>query len=147
MTISGTISDILTAVLISRWTAASGKFVALARAIPDARFESELVNGSRTCADVLRHVAYWNRYIGDSLNGKEAHSSANELSRDDYPDRADILADLVKTSGEIANGMSGNLDARTLDLILMAFEHLSEHYGQLVVYVRLLGIAPPASQS
>ena len=29
----------------------------------------------------------------------------------------------------------------------MAFEHLSEHYGQMVVYARLLGIIPPVSRS
>jgi len=99
------------------------------------------------CGDVLRHVAYWNRYIADSLNGRKADDSANELSRDDYPDKPRILAELEKTNPEIANGMSRNLDAKALEVICMGFEHLSEHYGQLVVYARLLGIIPPASRS
>ena len=96
---------------------------------------------------MLRHVAYWNRYIADSLNGRKAHESANELARDEYPDKARLLEELEKTNNEIANGMHRNLDAKGLELISMAFEHLSEHYGQMVVYARLLGIVPPASRA
>jgi len=147
MAITGTTDDVLTAVLAARWKAASEKLCDLARTIPDGRFESELVNGTRSCGDVLRHVAYWNRYIADSLNGRKADDGANELSRDDYPDTPRVLAELEKTNREIANGMSRNLDAKALDLISMAFEHLSEHYGQLTVYARLLGVVPPASRS
>ena len=147
MAITGTTDDVLTTVLAARWKAASGKFVNLARTIPDGRFESELVSGTRSCGDVLRHVAFWNRYFADSLNGRRADDSANELSRDDYPHKAPILTELEKTNSAIAKGMSRNLDAKALELISMAFEHLSEHYGQLVVYARVLGIIPPASRS
>ena len=147
MAIVGTIDDVLTSVLAGRWKTSFGKFEDLARAIPDGSFESELVNGTRTCGGVLRHVAYWNRYFADSLNGRKADDGANDLSRDDYPDKPRILAELEKTNREIANGMSRNLDAKALELICMVFEHLSEHYGQLVVYARLLGIIPPASRS
>jgi uncharacterized damage-inducible protein DinB len=121
--------------------------VRLARTIPDDRFESELVNGTRTCGEVLRHVAYWSRYIADSLGGRKADDSTNELSREDYPDKACILAELQKTNRAIAHGTSRNHDTKELELICLGFEHLSEHYGQVVVYTRLLGIVPPASQS
>ena len=147
MAITGTTDDAMTAVLAARWKAASKKLCDLARAIPDGRFESEQVSGTRSCGDLLRHVAYWNRYIADSLNGRKADDSANELSRDDYPDKAPILTDLEKTNSEIAKAMSRNLDAKALELISMAFEHLSEHYGQLVVYARMLGVIPPVSRS
>ena len=147
MAITETRDDVLTTVLVARWKTAFKKFANLARTIPDDRFESDLVSGTRTCGDVLRHVAYWNRYIADSLNGREADDTANELSREAFPDKAHILAELEKTDREIANGMSRKLDAKALELTSMAFEHLSEHYGQLAVYARLLGIIPPASKS
>jgi uncharacterized damage-inducible protein DinB len=147
MATTGTKDDALTAVLTARWNAASVKFVNLARAIPGDRLESELVNGTRTCGEALRHVAYWNRYIADSLSGRKADDSANELSRENYPDKARILEELEQTNREIANGMSRSLDGKALELICMGFEHLSEHYGQLVIYARLLGIVPPASRS
>jgi len=140
------IDDVLTSVLAARWKAASEKFCNLAKAIPDGKLESELVSGTRTCGGVLRHVAYWNRYVADSLNGRPADDTANELPPDVYPDKASILAELEKSSLEIANGLRRNFDARDLELISMAFEHLSEHYGQLVVYARLLGVTPPASR-
>lgn len=147
MAISGMTEDLLVPVLAARWKAVSGKFADLVKAIPDDRLESRLVNGTRTCGDVLRHVAYWNRYVADSLNGREAHDSANELPHDDYPETARILEELEKTNEQIAKGINRNLDAKAMEFISMAFEHMSEHYGQLVVYIRLLGISPPVSRS
>jgi hypothetical protein len=92
-------------------------------------------------------MAFWNRYFADSLNQKVADDSGNELSREDFPDKARIVAELERTNREIANSMNRNFDAKALELISMALEHLCEHYGQLVVYARLLEIVPPASRS
>lgn len=139
-------SDPLADVLVTRWASAWKKFNQLAAALPDDKLEAELVTGTRTFGGVLRHVGYWNRYVADSLNGRKAHDSANELSSKDFPDKARLLRELEKSSGEIANGMSQKLDAKSLELIAMAFEHLAEHYGQMAVYARLLGITPPASR-
>lgn len=147
MATTGTRDDVLTTVLATRWKVTSGKFCDLVRAFPDGRLDSELVSGARTCGDTLRHVAYWNRYFSDFLNGRKAHESANELPRDEYPDKARILKELENTNNEIANGMHRNLDANALELISMAFEHLCEHYGQMVVYARLSGVIPPLSRS
>ena len=58
-----------------------------------------------------------------------------------------MLQELRKSSSEIMNGISRILDAGSMELIAMALEHLSEHYGQIVVYLRLMGITPPASRS
>lgn len=134
-------------VLIGRWEAAAKKFMELAAVLPDDKFEVELVKGTRTCGDVLRHVAYWNRYVADSLQGKKAHDSANELARDDYPNKAAILLELRKSSGEISGGINRAQDATSMERIAMALEHLSQHYGQIAIYSRLMGITPPASRS
>ena len=37
-------------------------------------------------------------------------------------------------------------NGKMLELILTFLEHNSEHYGQLAVYARLMGIVPPASR-
>ena len=133
-------------VLSERWTAAAKKFTELAAALPDPQLESELVSGARPCGGVLRHVAYWNRYVADSLNGKKADDSANELRREEYPGKAQVLNELGNSSREITGAASRKLDARSMELIGMALEHLSEHYGQLVVYARLMGVIPPVSR-
>lgn len=142
-----TTDDVITPVLTARWKAASGKFSDLVKAIPEDRLESKLVDGTRTCGNVLRHVAYWNRYAADSLNRRQGHDSDNELPQDEYSEKAGILEDLERTNKQIAEGINRNLDAKAMEIISMTFEHLSEHYGQLVVYIRLLGLIPPASRS
>lgn len=134
-------------VLVRRWEAAAKKFTDLAAVLPDEKLEVELVKGTRTCGGVLRHVAYWNRYVADSLQGRKAHDNANELPQDEYPDKAAILSELRKSSGEISRGIDRALDAGSMERIAMALEHLSEHYGQIAIYSRLLGITPPASRS
>jgi uncharacterized damage-inducible protein DinB len=35
---------------------------------------------------------------------------------------------------------------RRLDLAFYALTHANEHYGQMVVYIRMCGIIPPASR-
>lgn len=134
-------------VLTGRWEAAAKKFMELAAMLPDDKLETELVMGARTCGGVLRHVAYWNRYVADSLQGKKAHDSANELDRENYPKKTDILQELDAINSEISSGINRTLDARSIGLIAMALEHLSEHYGQIAIYSRLVGITPPASRS
>lgn len=137
----------VTTVLTGRWEAAARKFMELAAVLPDDKFEVELVAGARTCGGVLRHVAYWNRYVADSLQGKTAQDSANELAQEDYPEKAGILQELRESSNEISRGINRPLDADSMALIGMALEHLSEHYGQIAIYSRLMGITPPASRS
>lgn len=147
MTTTKTAEDTVATVLTGRWDAAVKKFMELAAVLPDDKFEIELVAGARTCGGVLRHVAYWNRYVADSLQGKKVHDSANELAQKDYPEKTDVLLELRKNSREISHGINRTLDAGSMELIAMALEHLSEHYGQIVVYSRLMGITPPASRS
>ncbi|HKO11870.1 MAG TPA: DinB family protein [Acidobacteriaceae bacterium] len=146
MAVTETTENALATVLAKRWESAAKKFMDLAAALPDEKFEKELVKGTRTCGAVLRHVAYWNRYIADSLHGRKADDSGNELAREQFPDKAGLLRELKKSSREISGGIGRALDGTSMDLIAMALEHLSEHYGQLVVYARLTGVTPPASQ-
>jgi hypothetical protein len=48
-------------------------------------------------------------------------------------------------------GGRGAVDERPTDAdadtLVTFIEHAGEHYGQLVVYARLLGIVPPASRA
>lgn len=137
----------MTATLINRWQNAASKFIDLAAALPEDKFETELVKGARTYGYVLRHVAYWNRYVAAKLNGECAEDSGNELSLDDCSDKAAAISELTRNRLDIATGLDRPLDAVALENICIGLEHLCEHYGQLAVYARLLGITPPASRS
>ena len=147
MTATQSKADPMTTTLVTRWQAAAGKFIDLAAALPAEKFETEPVSGARTIGGVLRHVAYWNRYVAAKLSGNKADDSGNELTMKDCPDKAAVLKELTRNRSDIANGLETALDATSLDSICTGLEHLSEHYGQLAVYARLLGITPPASRS
>jgi uncharacterized damage-inducible protein DinB len=147
MTATESKTDALAAILITRWKAAANKFIDLAAALPDGKLETQLVSGTRTCGALLRHVAYWNCYVADSLNGRTADDTGNEISPHDYPDKTALITELRKNSRTIASGLERTIDAKSLELICIGLEHLCEHYGQLALYARLLGIVPPASQS
>ena len=147
MTATQSKTDPMTATLVTRWQNAAGKFIDLATALPEEKFDAELVRGARTIGSVLRHVAYWNRYVAAKLGGKKADDSGNELTPKDCPDKTSAIKELTRNASDIANGLERTLDAASLDSICMGVEHLCEHYGQLAVYARLLGVTPPASQS
>ena len=139
----------LTALLADRWEQVSRKIERLADILPEDEIEHALVNGIRTYGAVLRHVAFWNQYVADCLNGKATDDTSNELPFAQYSTKASALAALRRSSAAVGAGLRGrktSLDPKTTELIVTFLEHTSEHYGQLVVYSRLMGIVPLTSR-
>lgn len=139
--------EAMTALLIERWEQESQKIAELAEAISAKEFDSRPRAGIRSFSEVLRHVAFWNQYVADTLNGKKADDAGNELPRAAYSTKASILEALKRNAAYVASALRerGSLDLKATELIMTFVEHTSEHYGQLVVYTRLMGITPPAS--
>ena len=140
----------LAAVLIARWEQASRKMGELAEVIPADQLDSRPLAGIRSFSDVLRHVAFWNQYVAGKLNGKQADDAGNELPQAKYSTKTSILEALKSSSEDVAKALREHrtaLDCKATELIMTFVEHTSEHYGQLVVYTRLLGIVPPASRA
>jgi uncharacterized damage-inducible protein DinB len=137
-------------VLVTRWSEIGDKMVKLAEAFPEDRYDARPVAEIRSFADQLRHVAFWNRYVQKTLRREEADGQTNELPRSTYPTKAKIVKVLRSTFADVAkefasmNGSASNADA---DTMVSFIEHSGEHYGQLVVYARLHGVVPPASQA
>lgn len=150
MTVSVRQVEAMTALLIERWEQESRKIAELAEAIPEREFDSQPLAGIRSFSEVLRHVAFWNQYAADTLNGKKADDAGNELPRAAFSTKASILEALKRSSADVALALRehrGSLDLKATELIMTFVEHASEHYGQLVVYTRLMGITPPASRT
>jgi uncharacterized damage-inducible protein DinB len=135
--------------LISCWEQGAKKIATLAEELPENKFDYRPVDGVRTFADVLRHVAFWNRYVADCACGKKGDDTANELPKEEFPTKQRILDALKQstadTSGALKNHKSG-LSPEVTEMLVTFIEHNCEHYGQLVVYARLNGIVPPASR-
>jgi len=139
----------LTKVLIERWEQVCRKFAELAEGVPAEKFEWVPVAGLRTCSDVVRHVAFWNRYVSASLLGQETNDSANQLSTAEYSTGKQALGVLRDSATGVAAALRQchvELTPKTLELLVTFVEHTSEHYGPLVVYARAMGIVPPASR-
>ncbi|HEU4586940.1 MAG TPA: DinB family protein [Gemmatimonadaceae bacterium] len=139
-------------VLETRWSDIGDKLVALAESVPEESYDYRPVPEIRTFAEQLRHVAYWNDYLRDTLRGDDADGTANEISPADYPGKAEILPALresfegVRAEFSRGDGKSGSsATGKRLDQAVSYIDHVAEHYGQLVVYARLSGVIPPAS--
>ena len=141
----GTVS----AKLIGRWEQVGQKLSALAEEIPENKFDYRPVDGARTFAEVLRHLAFWNRYVADSARGRKADDATNELPKDKYSTKKRILDALKESVADAAEALKANsseMSPETAEMVVTFIEHNCEHYGQLVVYARLNGIIPPASR-
>jgi uncharacterized damage-inducible protein DinB len=142
--------EAFTAILSARWEQASRKVAELAEVIPADEFDSRPLAGVRNVGEFLRHVAFWNQYVADTLNGRQADDAANELPLAAYPTKASILEALKRSSADVAAALrehQASLDSKTVEIMMSFVEHTSEHYGQLVVYARLMGTVPPASRT
>lgn len=136
--------------LRSQWQTAGEKLVLLAEEFPEDKYKYKPVEGVRSVADVLRHVAFWNQFVADSARGQKADDSANEFPEPDYPTKTKILAALKRTTADATSALREHqsaMTAETAEMVVTFIEHNCEHYGQLVVYARLNGIVPPASRA
>ncbi len=136
-------------VLLARWSELADKIVTLADALPDAQYGYRPAADVRSFADQLRHVAFWNQYAGKTLRHEAADGAANELAPKSYPTKAKILAALRQSFDEVTSRLKEGkapLEHGEIDTLVSFIEHNGEHYGQLVLYLRLNGIVPPASR-
>jgi uncharacterized damage-inducible protein DinB len=150
MTAKSTQKETLSTMLIGRWEQIGHKVAALAEEFPEESFEYRPLESVRTFGDVLRHLAFWNQYVADSLSGKQVDDSSNEVPLVNYPTKARIVEVLERSSREAVAALGkhpSDLDLKTVELMMTFIEHSCEHYGQLVVYSRLMGITPPASRA
>jgi uncharacterized damage-inducible protein DinB len=137
-------------ILLERWEQVARKIESLAQELPADKLEWRPNAGVRTCGEVLRHVAFWNQYVADSLRGKQANESLNELPVTNYATKSKVVDALVRTAQDAATALreqSDTLSPKSAELVVSFLEHTSEHYGQMAVYSRLLGVVPPASRS
>ncbi len=135
--------------LVGGWQDIGNRIVTLAEAFPADRFDYRPAPDVRTFAEQLRHIAFWNEYTAAQLRGESPDGSANELPAAEYATRDAILGAVQRSFEEVRslaakNGIAKKPEA--LQSLAAMIEHNGEHYGQLVVYLRLNGIVPPASR-
>lgn len=140
--------------------AVEGEFVPLADAMPADKYNFAPTNGNfkgvRTFAQQVKHVAVANYYIFGAASG---------LHPTDMPKMADLktkaqIMQALKDSFAFAHRAIATLNehnalekVKPVDGIdtragLMTFGiiHMNDHFGQMVVYLRMNGIVPPESR-
>jgi uncharacterized damage-inducible protein DinB len=135
--------------LLNHWNDIGDKVVKMAEEFPEQKYDFKPVDGVRTFADVLRHVAFWNNYLARTVRGEKVDTAPNELSKTEYATKAKIVAALKQSVADAAAELQKQPDTPPLkvaDGFTAFIGHNGEHYGQLVVYFRLNGLVPPASR-
>ncbi len=141
-----------------------------AEAMPEAKFDfsPEKLNlpgsdykGVRTFGEQLKHVAASNYLIWSPITGEKPPDTVNDgKGPDNMKAKADILKYLKDSfafghkavatlnDSNLVQPIPRNNKPPTTRLFLATFApaHAFDHYGQIVEYLRMNGIVPPASR-
>jgi uncharacterized damage-inducible protein DinB len=146
------------------------ELVEAAEAMPEGKFDfsPEKLNvsgsdykGVRTFGQQLKHVAASNYLIWSPITGEKAPNTVNDGKG---PDNMTAKADIIKylkdsfafghkavatlNDSNLVQPITRNNKPPTTRLFLATFApaHAFDHYGQIVEYLRMNGIVPPASR-
>lgn len=147
-------------------TGVQKEFVPAAEAMPEDKYSfaptSGEFKGVRTFAQQVKHVAAVNYILGAAILGEK---SPVDVSGESGPDAIKSKAEIVKFLKEsfvyfhkavgsinednlltpVKNPFGEGMITR-LRLATMNVAHCFDHYGQMVEYLRMNGIVPPASR-
>ena len=143
------------------------EIVAAAEAMPEDKFnfspESLKIPGSeykgvRTFAGQVKHVAIANYFIWAPITGEPVPESLKgDNGAENVKSKAEII-NLLKDSFALGHKAAASLTnenmlqnaehskSTRLRLAMFGVAHAYDHYGQMVEYLRMNGIVPPASR-
>jgi uncharacterized damage-inducible protein DinB len=142
------------------------ELVPAAEAMPEDKYGFAPTNGEfkdvRTFAQQVKHVAAVNYIVGATILGeKPPVDTGEEKGPDSVKTKADILKFLKDSFAYAHKAVASINDANSLEPIKNPFAkesatrlgmatvfawHGFDHYGQMVEYLRMNGIVPPASR-
>jgi len=145
------------------WKDIERDFVALAEAMPEEKWNYKPTPGEfkgvRTFGEQVKHVACANEAWAKQMAGKKPPSRCDlggpipaktktEILR--YLRDSFTMIDKVIADTNAENLLHANAGPywgpNRLSALTAAVWHISDHYGQLVEYLRMNGIVPPASR-
>jgi hypothetical protein len=157
-------SDPMAVAVEQRFTMLGQSFVSLSDAMPAVKYGFKPTNGAfmdaRTFGEQVKHVACGNFAFFNETEKKEpppgcatggpspAKTKAELVTylRESFDYAQSVLRMMTPANAlDPAGGPYGGKSTR-LGLTTLALWHASDHYGQLVMYLRMNGIVPPASR-
>ena len=135
------------------------EFVSAAEAMPDDKFDFAPTQGEfkgvRSFGGQVKHVAASNYYFFGGSSFADADLKAKQESIEKLTTKADIikaLKDSLAQAHKYVNGIATDNAFVTTErgtrggMASFGLAHMMDHYGQMVVYLRMNGIVPPASR-
>jgi uncharacterized damage-inducible protein DinB len=143
---------------------AEGNFIGLAEAMPEDKYSYipsvGKFDGVRSFGEQVKHVACAQFAFFNEFEGKKPPDDCEKGGHDPAKTKAELIR-YLKDSFDYSNGVLAKLTAQNaLDRVegryagpntnfgisVIAVWHITDHYGQLVEYLRLNGIVPPFTQ-
>jgi uncharacterized damage-inducible protein DinB len=142
-------------------TTMESQFVSAAEALPEEKYNfappmtAGEFKGVRTFAGQVKHVADANYEFFGGSDFTEAQSKARSEAIDKLSSKAEILQALKVSFAQAHKYIAGITPENAFvmtehgtraSMATFGIAHLMDHYGQMVVYLRMNGIVPPASR-
>src|SRR5438874_9659434 len=155
-----TVSQVLNAQLSNL----ENDFVPAAEAMPEDKYSFAPSNGEfkgvRTFAQQVKHVAAVNYVFGAAVLNEKSPVEGDENGPESVKSKAEIMKFLKDSFAYLHKALSSITDKNQLDEVTLFGEmkaarlsagsfstaHPFDHYGQMVEYLRMNGIVPPASR-
>lgn len=145
------------------WHDVEHDFTALAEAMPEDKWSFKPTQGEfknvRTFGEQVKHVACGNEAWAKQMSGEKPPDRCDLGGPNPAKSKAEILAYLKESFQAIDKVIADTNDKNLLHAnpgpywgpnrlsgLTATVWHISDHYGQLVVYLRMNGIVPPASK-
>ena len=148
----------------STWGFLETDFISLADAMPAEKFsfapKQGEFKGVRAFSEQVKHVACANFAFFNEIEGKQPPPDCEHGGPDPAKSKAEIMK-YLRDSFAYADRVLATINAKNalapvsgpyggpstkLGVAVLAVWHASDHYGQMVEYLRLNGIIPPASR-
>jgi hypothetical protein len=154
----------LAAAIQTHWKFVAAEFISAADAMPDDKYSFVPTNGefkgARTFAEQVRHVACANFAFFKEIEKLPPPPDCEKGEPANIQTKADLMTYLGQSFayGETVIAKVNSLNMTDpvegryagpntkIGMCITAVWHVSDHYGQLVEYLRMNGIIPPASR-
>lgn len=142
-----------------KWT--ESEFLSIADAMPEEKYSFVPSNGNfkdaRSFAEQVKHVACANYAFFNEIEGKTPPEHCEKGGPSPAKTKAELLK-YLKDSFDYGNGVLATINEKNalvrvegpyagpntrLGMAVTAVWHVTDHYGQIVEYLRMCGIVPP----
>jgi uncharacterized damage-inducible protein DinB len=143
---------------------AEGSFLGVAEAMPDDKYSfiptAGKFDGVRSFREQIKHVACAQFAFFNEFEGKKPPDDCEKGGHDPASTKAELIK-YLKDSFDYGNHVIATLNEKNaldrvegryagpntkLGISVVALWHITDHYGQIVEYLRMNGIVPPMTQ-